>query len=133
MRGPNANIEIGNLAIGDRDAFDHLIDAEVVTMSGPVDPTTLSVSFQEDAETEGDPVIRVENLRWEAPVVAGTVMASIDDPERISITIDARPAAAAISLTTRSDGNTDVEARVSDAAVGFPSNRGGLLIGQGSR
>lgn len=115
-RHPDANIEIGNLAIGDRDAFDHLVDAEVVTISGPVDPTTLSVSFQEDAETEDDPVIRVENLRWEAPVVAGTVIASIDDPSRISITIDGRPADAAINLTIRSDGNTDVEARVSDAA-----------------
>lgn len=112
---PNANIEIGNLTVGEPSAFEHLLDPDTVSIAGPVDPLTLNVSFQEDAEEDGvEEATRVGDVRWDAPTVSGTVHIAIDDPSRISIEVEGRPAPATISVAPKSVDSTLFEARLTD-------------------
>lgn len=112
---PHANIEIGNLAVGDPDAFDHLFDPDVVTIVGPVDPATLDVSFQEDGEDEpGDAAVQFSSVRWDAPTVSGTIHLAIDDPTRLSLEVEGVGAPATISLIRETDEATRLEAVLID-------------------
>lgn len=111
---PNANVELGNLLTGARDAFDHLLTPDVVTLTGPVDPATLDVRILDDDATSPAPALRIEALRWIPPKLTGQLHGTIDDPDSIVIEIDGRPVSADIALTEGADGVTTFVATITD-------------------
>jgi len=111
-RQPTANIELGNLASGPPASFDHLFDSGVVTVSGPVDPTSLGVVVRSDPDDEPDGAIRVEDLRWDPPVLSGIVNTAVRDPSSVTIEIQGIAVAATITLTEQANGSTRFTARL---------------------
>lgn len=113
---PSANIELGNLAVGAPDAFDHLLDPEVVSIVGPVDPLSLNVSLQDDDEDDAPaPSLRVENVRWDAPIISGTIRGTVDESSHVSIEVEGRAVHAVVRLSHGTGGLTRFEARLTDA------------------
>ena len=70
---PNGNIEVANLLVGERTAFDHLLNSLVVSPDS-VDITQLDLSLTNDGdddEHEAPPRCAATELSWEAPRLSG--------------------------------------------------------------
>lgn len=114
-RYPDANVELGNLAVGGRDAFDYLFDPGVVTLNGPVDPARLGIALQGDTEDEhADQLIGIFDLRWVPPTITGTLHARVDDPTSVAIEVGGRNVRATVTLTHQTAESTRFEARLAE-------------------
>lgn len=114
---PEGNLELGNLAIGERDAFDHLLGSDTVAIAGPVDPAALELSIKEtdDAPEVEDAPTALIDLRWKAPTLKARVAPPLDDESLVTIEISGRPATAVISLSPAETGWTALTAELTES------------------
>lgn len=113
---PDANVELANLVVGERDAFDHLLDPEVVTIAGPVDPASLGLRIQGDDEEDNDgpPATRVVDVRWTSPRLRARVSPPVHDADRVAIGIGSRTVHATVVLKQIDSDWTELTAQLSE-------------------
>ncbi len=96
---PNANIELANLADGSRDAFDHLLDPSMVTITGPVDPAALNVQVLDQGDkNEATPTSQVVDVRWVAPRVLARISPPVFNEQLVTVQVGGEPVAAVVTL-----------------------------------
>lgn len=84
---PNGNIELANLLIGERTAFDHLMNSLVVSPDS-IDITRLGLSLTNDGdddEHEAPPRYAATELSWEAPRLSGVFDRAVLVPPQVII------------------------------------------------
>lgn len=116
---PNANIEVGNLASGPCDAFDHLLDPSMVTISGPTDPADLELEIQggaadDEVHEDDGVVVRLVDVRWRSPRVHARVSPVVHDPNLVSVRVGGRAVEATITLEQQ-PGSTGLTIELIDA------------------
>lgn len=84
---PNGNIELANLLIGERTAFDHLINSLVVSPDS-IDITQLGLSLTNDGDDDehGSPSqYAATELSWEAPRLSGVFDRAVLVPPQLIV------------------------------------------------
>ena len=84
---PHGNIELANLLIGERTAFDHLIDSLTVSPD-PIDITQLGLSLTNDGDDEGHespPRYAATELSWATPRLSGVFDREVLVPPQLII------------------------------------------------
>ncbi|MDE2715826.1 MAG: hypothetical protein OXI33_02280 [Chloroflexota bacterium] len=83
---PGGNIELANVLIGNREAFDHLV-SDLSVSSEQVDVLTLGLSLAADRDAEDDtpPARMVPELCWDAPELTGVFDREVEKPPQVLI------------------------------------------------
>lgn len=84
---PNGNIELANLLIGERSAFDHLISSLVVSPDS-IDITQLDLSLTNDGDDddhEAPPRYAATELSWEDPRLSGVFDRAVLVPPQLIV------------------------------------------------
>ncbi len=82
---PNGNIELANLLIGARTAFDHLLDSLVVSPDS-IDITQLGLSLTNDGDQhEAPPRYAATELSWETPRLSGVFDREVLAPPQLIV------------------------------------------------
>ena len=116
---PDGNIELANLLIGERAAFDHLIDSLIVSPES-IDITQLGLCLtndgDDDDEHESPPRYAATELSWAAPWLSGVFDRKVLAPPQLVID-GAVVAEVAWELREPSADGTGFTARLDDEAA----------------
>ncbi|MCD9624219.1 phospholipase D family protein [Rhabdothermincola salaria] len=99
---PGANTEIASLLTGPPSAFDHLLAADVVTVSGPLDPGDLDLEIRDDTEDnsqEEGATPTVHNLIFDRDTLTWTMATPCVAAEDVVVEINGRSASVDLSVS----------------------------------
>lgn len=102
---PDANLELGVLAVGARGEFDHLLAPETVTVAGPVDPATLDLHLQEDEDPEAESGrAHVVDVQLRGRTLRGKIHADAVSAEDIVIEVNGTAVTGIMRVEPAGDG-----------------------------